>query len=130
MTDTTQQLAAEIAGRYLAVWSEPDAAARRAAVAGPWQPDGVEFVDGGVQFRGHDGLEARVAEAYQQFVAGGGYAVTSAGDVARHDDIVTFTVALSAPDGEVAWAARAFLVLGDDDRIQEDYQLTVKALAA
>jgi hypothetical protein len=38
--------------------------------------------------------------------------------------------ALSAPDGEVAWAARAFLVLGDDGRIQEDYQLTVKALAA
>lgn len=29
MTDTTQQLAAEIAGRYLAVWSEPDAAAPR-----------------------------------------------------------------------------------------------------
>lgn len=79
---------------------------RRAAVAGLKQPDGVEFVDGG------------------------GYAVTSAGDVARHDDIVTFTVALSAPDGEVAWAARAFLVLGDDGRFQEDYQLTVKALAA
>jgi hypothetical protein len=43
---------------------------------------------------------------------------------------VTFTIELRAPDGEVAWAARVFLVLGDDGRIEEDYQLTVKAIAA
>ena len=130
MTDTTQQLAAEIADRYLAVWSEPDADARRAAVAGLWQPDGVEFVDGGVQFRGHDGLDTRVREAYEQFVATGAYALTSAGDVASHDDIVTFTVQLTIPDGEAAWAARIFLLLGRDGLIREDYQLTVKPLAA
>ena len=130
MSETTEPMAAEIAEKYLAVWSEPDAAARRAAVAGLWQRDGVEFVDGGVQFRGHDGLDDRVREAYEQFVAGGGYGVTSAGDAARHGDIVTFTIELTAPGGEVAWAARVFLVLGDDGRIREDYQLTVQALAA
>ena len=130
MTETTEPMAAEIAAKYLAVWSEPDAAARRAAVAGLWAQDGVEFVDGGVQFRGHDGLDDRVREAHEQFVAGGGYAVTSAGDVARHGDIVTFTIELTAPGGGVAWAARVFLLLAADGRIKEDYQLTVQALAA
>jgi hypothetical protein len=71
-----------------------------------------------------------VREAYEQFVATSAYALTSAGDVARHDDIVTFTVQLTTPDGEAAWAARIFLLLGRDGLIREDYQLTVKPLAA
>lgn len=130
MTETSELTAGKIADRYLAVWSEPDPAARRTAVAALWAPDGVEFVDGGIQFRGHDGLDTRVREAYEQFVATGAYALTSAGDVASHDDIVTFTVQLTTPDGEAAWAARIFLLLGRDGLIREDYQLTVKPLAA
>jgi class 3 adenylate cyclase len=130
MTETTGLVTGEIADRYLAVWREPDPAARRAAVAALWAPDGVEFVDGGIQHHGRDELDARVREAYEQFVAGGGYALTSAGDVTRHDDIVTFTLQLAAPDGEVAWAARVFLLLGRDGLIREDYQLTVKPLPA
>jgi hypothetical protein len=35
-----------------------------------------------------------------------------------------------APDGEIAWAARVFLLLGKDGLIRQDYQLTVKPLAA
>jgi hypothetical protein len=130
MTETSELTTGQIAGRYLAVWSEPDPAARRAAVAALWAPDGVEFIDGGIQFHGHDGLDTRVREAYEQFVATGAYALTSAGDVARHDDIVTFTVQLTTPDGEAAWEARIFLVVGRDGLIREDYQLTVKPLAA
>ena len=130
MTETIRLVAGEIADRYLAVWREPDPGSRRAAVAALWAPDGVEFVDGGIQFRGHDGLDARVREAYEQFVASGEYALTSPGDVTRHDDIVTFTVQLTMPDGDVAWAARVFLLLGPDGLIREDYQLTVKALPA
>jgi hypothetical protein len=78
---------------------------------------------------GLEELDARIAGAYQEFVASGRYAVTAAADVARHDDIVTFTIQLTAPGGEVAWAARVFLLLGGDGRIREDYQLTVKPLA-
>lgn len=130
MTETTELAAGEIADRYLAVWSEPDPAVRRAAVAALWAPHGIEFVDGGIQFRGHDGLDERVRGAYEQFVATGAYTLASAGDVARHDDIVTFTVQLVTPDGDVAWAARVFLLLGRDGLIREDYQLTVKPLAA
>ena len=116
----------EIVDRYLAVWSEPDPEARRRAVTGLWTPDGVEYVEG-VQFRGHDGLEARVAEAFGRF--GRDYTISSAGDVAVHDDLITFTVQLVAAD-EVAWAARVFLLLTGDGRISEDYHLTVRALTA
>ena len=50
-------------------------------------------------------------------------------DASRHDDLVTFTVQLSTHEGEVAWAARVFVLLGETGRIREDYQLTVQPLA-
>lgn len=127
MTETTTLT---IADRYLAVWSEPDPDARRAAIASLWAPDGVEFVDGGTQFRGHEELDTRVAHAYQEFVAGRGYAVTAGSGITRHDDIIMLTLQLITSGGETAWAARAFLLLGGDGLIREDYQLTVKPLPA
>jgi hypothetical protein len=117
-----------IVDRYLAVWSEPDAEIRRSAIAGLWAQDGVEFVEG-VQFRGREELEVRIAEAYEAFVGSGRYTVASAGDASGHDDISTFTIQLTA-GGEVAWAARVFIVLGENGLIQQDYQLTVKPLPA
>ena len=128
MIETTEPMTSAIAGRYAAVWNEPDPGRRRAAIAGLWAPDGAEFVEG-IQFRGLEELDARVTGAHQEFVASGRYVVSIADDVARHDDIVTCTIQLTAPDGEVAWAARVFLVLGRDGLIREDYQLTVKPLA-
>jgi hypothetical protein len=115
--------------RYVAVWNEPDPAARRSAIAGLWAPDGAEFVHE-KQFRGHEELAARVTGAYEAFVASGKYAVTSAGDVTCHDDIVIFTAQLRTPDGAADWEARVFLVLGPGNLIREDYQLTVKPLPA
>jgi hypothetical protein len=125
----TELTTSTIAERYLAVWSEPDPDARRAAVAGLWAADGTEFVEGN-RFRGHEELAARVTRAYQAFVGSGRFLVTAADDVIWHEDIVTLTVQLSSPDGEVAWAARVLLLLREDGLIEEDYQLTVKPLAA
>lgn len=122
-----------VVARYVAAWSEPDPQSRRDAIAGLWTQDGVEFVEG-TQFRGHGELDARLAEAYQAFVESGTYTVASADDAAGHDDIVTFTIQLifngGDKAGEVAWAARVFLVLGEDGLIRQDYQLTVQPLAA
>ena len=129
MPQITKPSTAEIVARYTAVWNEPVPGARRAAIAGLWAPDGAEFVEG-TRFRGHEELDARIAGAYQEFVASGRYIVTVAEDAARHGDIVTCTIQLTAPGGEVAWAARVFLLLGADGLIREDYQLTVKPLAA
>jgi hypothetical protein len=128
MTQITEPSTAEIVRRYADVWSEPDPERRRAAIAALWAPDGAEFVEG-IQFRGQQELQARIAHAHAEFVASGRFRVTIADDQGRHDDIVTCTIQLTAPGGEVAWAARVFLLLGEDGLIREDYQLTVQPLA-
>ncbi|MER6144856.1 nuclear transport factor 2 family protein [Streptomyces sparsogenes] len=131
MQQTTATDVDQIVQRYVAVWSEPDAAARKRAVAELWARDGVEFVEG-AQFRGHDGLVDRVTEAYGLFVASGEYHVTGDDHVTTHDDVVMFTIRLTHAKGpragEVAWAARVFLLLDDDGRIAQDYHLTVQPL--
>src|ERR1700678_4422649 len=129
MTETTEVAARTITDRYAAVWNEPDAQSRRAAIASLWEPDGVEYVEGGIQFRGHEELDGRIARAYDEFVGNANSHATLAYDAIRHDYLVTFTVQLSTHDGEVAWAARVFVLLGETGRIQEDYQLTVQPLA-
>jgi hypothetical protein len=122
---------AQLVRRYVAVWSEPDADARRRAVVGLWAPDGIEFVEG-TRFSGPDALVDRVAEAHGLFVASGEFHVADDGRVTVHDDIVMLTLRLLYAKGprvgETAWAARVFLVLDDDGRILHDYQLTVQPL--
>ncbi|MFG2842896.1 nuclear transport factor 2 family protein [Kitasatospora sp. NPDC048296] len=131
MPQTTVTDVDRIVQRYVAVWNEPDPAARQRAVAELWAPDGVEFVEG-IRFCGHDGLTGRVAEAYGLFVASGDYHVTDDGHVTVHDDVVMLTLQLTYAKGprldEVAWAARAFLVLDEEGRILQDYHLTVQPL--
>jgi hypothetical protein len=77
---------------------------------------------------GHQELGARITAAYQEFVGSGRYGVSAASDVTRPDDIVTLTIQLTTPSGEIAWAARVFLLLDAGDLIKEDYQLTVRPL--
>ena len=76
MTNRTEPVASpiDIVGRYLAVWSETDPEGASAGRGRPLAPDGVEFVEA-AQFRGHEQLEARIAEACQEFVESGKYAV-------------------------------------------------------
>jgi hypothetical protein len=129
MPQTVQNDTREMVSRYTAVWNDADADSRLGAVRSLWSPTGTEFVEA-IAFRGHDELSARIGRAYEQFVATGDYTATAADDVEEHDDIVTFTVQLTTQEGEVAWAARVFLILDDDGLIQEDYHVTVKPLAA
>jgi hypothetical protein len=129
MTQQTELDITAIVARYLAVFNEPDAGARRAAIEDIWLPDATEFVFE-VQFHGYEELEARVIRAYQAFVATGKYTVEGGDDVTCHGDIVMFTAALVTPDGEVDWATRVFLLLDAGGRIREDYQLTVKPFPA
>ena len=83
-----------------------------------------------MRFRGHEELEARVIGAHQAFVATGKYTVEGGDDVTAHGDIVMFTVHLVTPEGAVDWSTRVFLLLGEDGRIRQDYQLTVKPFPA
>jgi hypothetical protein len=129
MSQATELDTTAIVTRYLAVWNEPDPAVRRAAIEEIWLPDATEFVHE-AHHHGYAELEARVNSPYQAFVASGKYSIEGAGDVTRHDDIVMFTVQLVTPEGTVDFATRVFLLLADDGRIREDYQLTVKPLPA
>jgi hypothetical protein len=129
MSQLTDLDTTAIAARYLAVFNESDAATRRASIEDIWLPDAAEYVFE-TQFHGHQELEARVIRAYQAFVENGTYTVEGADDVTCHGDIVMFTAHLVTPAGVVDWSSRIFLLLGEDGRIREDYQLTTKPLPA
>lgn len=125
---------ADVVDRFVAVWGVPDDAGRAAAVAGLWAADGVEFVEG-KRFEGPAELAERVKTAYEAFIATGRYTGRSADDLTVHDDLLRFTIELREPAadgerlGELAWAARVFLVLDEDDGlVRQSYQITVKPL--
>ncbi|MFD4190836.1 hypothetical protein [Amycolatopsis thermoflava] len=84
MTETS------IAERYTAVWNEPDPDRRREAVAQLWAEDGSEFTDTS-RYTGHGALEARIAGAYEQFVAPGEFVFVLEPGVVGHHGAVTFT---------------------------------------
>nr|WP_232328106.1 nuclear transport factor 2 family protein [Kibdelosporangium sp. MJ126-NF4] len=110
--------------RYVAVWNEPDPARRGEAIIALWAEDGVEFTES-ADHRGHDAIQARVADAHEQFVATGGFRFVAANQAVHHHNAVTFTVHMvPAAGGEPIWAGDMFLVLGEDGRIQCDYQFT------
>lgn len=117
-------MTSNLISRYVAVWNEPDPTARRRAVAELWAEDGVQYTET-AEHRGHDALQARVAAAYDQFVATGEFAFTAADDVVTHHDAVTFTTHMvPATGGAPVWSGTIFLLLGADGRIRRDYQFT------
>ncbi|MGW5666951.1 hypothetical protein [Micromonospora sp. NPDC003776] len=125
--------------RYVAVWNEPDPERRRAGVRELWSPDarhvlqppeeihriaaGLGFDRTVLEARGHDALEVRVARAYDEFVAPGGYLFRSRRDADRLHDVVKFHWEMvSRAGGDVAAVGLEILLLGPDGRIVGDYQ--------
>ena len=82
----------ELANRYLAVWNEPDAEKRRAAIAELWTEDGG-YTDPLVAVKGHDGIEAVVSGAREQFP---GFAFSLLGVVDGHHDVARFQWGLAS----------------------------------
>jgi len=112
----------EFAGRYVAVWNEPDPERRRSAIAELWAADGVEFTDAG-EHRGHPALLARVTAAHEQLVEQAGFVFRAAGDAAGHHDAIRFTTYLvPVGGGDIAWTGFIVVRLDDDGRILQDYQ--------
>ena len=62
----------ELVERYVAVWNEPDAAARRLRIAALWAADGRTCYSQ-LDSRGHAEIEARVASANEKWVRGQGF---------------------------------------------------------
>lgn len=126
----------ELAERYVAVWNEPSADARRAAVGELWAEDGVHIlqppeeavkaaeklsISAIFQARGHDELTARVDRAYEEFVASGAMTFRRRGAAIRVHDVVRLSWE-AVSKGEVVGCGTDFLILDADGRIHADYQ--------
>ncbi|NRQ38834.1 hypothetical protein HII36_44485 [Nonomuraea sp. NN258] len=132
--------AQDLATRYAAVWNEPDAKVRRAAVEELWAGDGVHvlhppqeireeaarlgFTATTLEARGHDAIEARTARAHEEFVAPGEYVFRAAeGSAVRLNRVVKFAWEMvPAGGGDAVGGGLEMVILDDDGRISEDYQ--------
>ncbi len=127
----------KLVDRYVAIWGEADPGERRRAVEELWTEDAVhvlqppqEVVDAAsgldvtpvFQARGHGELEFRVARAYHEFIADGGFSFRSRENAARVGDAVKFGWEMVSASGEVAGVGLEFVVLDADGRIRCDYQ--------
>ena len=112
----------EIVERYVAVWNEPDAGRRRRAIAELWTEDGVHLTPSG-EARGHAAIEARIAGAHERLVRTGGNVFKPVDNIDGHHNTVKFNwLMLPAAGGDVSAVGFDFFVLGEDGRIQRDYQ--------
>ncbi|MGH3291695.1 MAG: nuclear transport factor 2 family protein [Trebonia sp.] len=112
----------EFAARYVAVWNEPDEAAREAAVAGLWRAD-ARACTAANDYVGLDAITGRVTAAYKQFVAGQGYVFRPLGAAeTNHDGIRIRWEMVAAAGGDAVSGGAQFLVLDADQRVRFDYQ--------
>ena len=144
-TDTTTVLdpmrpndPSTIAARYLAMWNEPDAAARRATIHALFATDVEQVVDPPedlrdraraigfepkLELRGHDALEVRVRRAHEEFVAPGTFEFRQRDVAVRLRDVLRFSWDMVATaTGEIAGGGLEVLVLDDEARITTAFQ--------
>ncbi len=107
--------------RYVAVWNEPDAAARRRMIEELWTPDGANFSKSN-EWRGCEALEARVRGAHEKWVRDGGYLFRRRRADGHHGAVLCVWDMTAIADGRVLSVGTEYLLLGRDGRIPEDYQ--------
>lgn len=121
-TDNTNAAFADLADRYVAVWNETEAAARRDAIASLWAPEGEHYVRT-LQAKGYEALQQRVTGSHEKNVRDAGFRFISAGDAQfLHDAVMFHWQMVPAGGGPVAALGLELLVLAGDGRIATDYQ--------
>jgi hypothetical protein len=131
-----------VADSYVAQWNEPDPTTRRARIRELWASDAVHVLVNppqairddaarlairapSLEVHGVDALDARVARAYEMFVAPGEYRFEMNGEaVALLPSVISvrWSMVTSTPDGEVVGGGLDILALDDDGRIRTDHQ--------
>jgi hypothetical protein len=87
-----------------------------------WAADAVQYTNAN-EYRGHDALEDRVTAAYTQFVEQGQYAFRPQIEPATHHDALLISLEMvPKAGGQPAWLGTVIAFLGDDGRIQKEYQ--------
>jgi hypothetical protein len=129
----------ELIERYVAMWNEPDATARRQSVRDVWAPTGRQvlappkdildiarplgFPSPTLEVAGHDDLEFRVTRAHEEFVAPGDYLFRTRPNAGRLRDVVLLGWDMVATaTGDAVGGGTDVLLLDPDDRILVDYQ--------
>jgi hypothetical protein len=108
--------------RYIEVWNEPDADARRQTIRVLWQED-ARHLARTIEAIGHAGIETRVANAYEKWVKDKGCIFRLRDGVDGHHDTIKLRwEMLPATGGEVISIGFDFLVLASDGRIRTGYQ--------
>ena len=108
--------------RYISIWNEPDADARRQAVRSLWHEEASHLART-IEAVGHGGIETRVANAYQKWVKEKGNVFRLRDGVDGHHDTIKLRwEMLPAQGGDVISIGFDFLVLGEDGRIRTGYQ--------
>jgi hypothetical protein len=117
MTDIKQ-----FVDRYIDIWNEPDAEARRQTVRDLWQED-AHHLARTLEAIGHEGIESRVSNAYDKWVKEKGNVFRLRDGVDGHHGTIKLRwEMLPVAGGEVVSIGFDFLVLGDDGRIRTGYQ--------
>jgi hypothetical protein len=112
----------EFATRYVAVFNEPDAAVRDAAVAGLWRTD-ARVCTAANEYVGLDAVTHRVTAGYEKFVAAQGYVFRPLGPAESHHDGVRIRWEMvPAAGGDAVSGGVQFLLLDPDRRVLFDYQ--------
>ena len=113
MTDTTTTTITTVVDGYIAMWNETEPARRREIAEDVFTED-AGYLDPVMAGDGHDGIDAMVAAAQQQF-PGHRFELTEGPDA--HHDRVRFAWRLVGDSGPVA-AGVDFALVGDDGRLR------------
>lgn len=117
--------AQDLAERYVAVWNETNADARRVAIARLWRPDGTHFIKDR-EARGYTALEQRIAGSHEKNVRDNRNRFRVRPGAQRLRDVVTFTWEMVPEDVDtVVGIGLQFLILDAEDRIITDYQFII-----
>ena len=100
--------------RYLAAWNATDPAARRDAIAAVFTPD-ARYVDPLADVTGHDGVDALIAGAQEQFA---GLEFSRGALLDAHHDVVRFTWHLGPAGAEPVVIGFDVAEIAGDGRLQ------------
>jgi hypothetical protein len=112
----------ELADRFVALWNETDPERRRRGVEELYAPDADYVFYRRDPIRGHEAILAQMAYTHEIY-GPMGYAFRSANNAIGHHNVARLNwVMVTAATGEMEMAGQDVVVLGEDGRIQADYQ--------
>ena len=108
--------------KYISIWNQPDQATRRQHIRELWVEDAHHLAKT-LEAEGYDGIDSRVATAYEKWVKEKGCVFRLRDGVDGHHGTIKLRwEMLPAGGGDVISVGLDFLVLAEDGRIRTGYQ--------